>query len=141
MPGGSTIRRLALPASLCLLAGGCGGGAAIGPETVTLQGKIEFTKGGSVARLADHSVAVEFQSVDQPEVKAFGEILEDGTFTMTTQLEESGKPGVVPGAHRVRLNADDSGARFVHPQFLTFEKSGIRVNAPSNGDVILKVWR
>ena len=141
MRGGVCILWLALLISLGPLVFGCGGNSIEGPETVPLNGKIEFTKGGSVAQLADRSIVVEFASIEQPETKAFGAILEDGTFSMTTQVDGSGKPGVVPGTHRVRFNADDSGARFIHPNFLRFETSGITVKAPSEGEVILKVWR
>src|SRR5438105_13582671 len=92
---------------------GCGRAREKGPETVPLKGKVVFTKGGSVKDLSDHSVAVQFECVEKPDMQAFGTILEDGTFTMVTQVGSRGKPGVVPGTHRVRMNTDDSGARFV----------------------------
>jgi hypothetical protein len=104
-----------------------------------LKGKIEFTKGGSAANLS--SVVVEMQSVENPEVKAFGAILDDGTFTMMTQVADKAKEGVVPGTHRVRLNADDSGARYIAPKFLSYETSGLSVKAPSDQEVVLKVWK
>jgi hypothetical protein len=112
-----------------------------GPPTVPLKGKVQFTKGGKVENLANHSIPIEFQSVEQPEVKAFGEILEDGSFEMRTQIGTVGKPGVVAGKHRVRFNADDSAARFIAPKFLSFESSGLTVTAPSDKVVVLEVWR
>ena len=131
---------------LALLAGavflcGCGGEKMEGPPTVPVKGRIEFTKGGKVQDLANNSILVEFQSVEQPEVKAFGEILEDGSFTMSTQADEKGKPGVVAGTHRVRLNADESASRFVSPKFLSHETSGITVNVPTEGELVIKVWK
>jgi hypothetical protein len=120
---------------------GCGGAKVEGPPTVPVKGKIEFTKGGKVEHLADRSIAVEFQSIEQPELKAFGAILDDGSFTMTTQVNEKGKPGVVAGSHRVRLNADESGARFVSPKFLRYETSGIKVKVPPEGELVIKVWK
>src|SRR5262245_49233955 len=92
---------------------GCGGAKVEGPPTVPVTGKVEFTKGGKVQDLANRSIGVAFQSIEQPDVQAFGAILEDGSFTMTTQVDEKGKPGVVAGTHRVKLFADDSADRFV----------------------------
>jgi hypothetical protein len=120
---------------------GCGGETVEGPPTVPVKGKIEFTKGGKVQDLSDQSIVIEFQSIEQPEFKAFGEILEDGSFTLTTQVNEKGKPGVVAGSHRVRLNADESAARFVSPKFLTYETSGITVKVPPDGELVIKVWK
>src|SRR5262245_49606244 len=126
----------ALRVALAVLLGatlfaGCGGEKVKGPPTVPLKGKIEFPKGGNARDLANNSVLVEFQSIDHPEIKAFGEILEDGTFSMTSQIDGKGKPGVISGAHRVRLNADDAAARFLAPKFFRHETSGITVKAPS----------
>jgi hypothetical protein len=135
---GKRAKRLWLAATVVSFIG-CGGEKVEGPPTVPLSGKIEFTKGGKVEDLADRSVIVEFQSVEQPEVKAFGAILEDGSFRMTTQVNEKGKPGVVAGKHRVRLNADDNGARLVSPKFLEYETSGLTVTVPPEGDVVIQV--
>lgn len=121
---------------------GCGSEKVAGPDTVAVTGKVEITKGGGKARdLADRSAAVQFQSVEQPEVTAFGEILEDGTFTMTTQVGGKGKPGVVAGSHRVRLFADESAERFVSPKFFKYETSGITVKIPPDGELVIKVWK
>jgi len=106
-----------------------------------VEGKVEFTKGGNVRDLADRSIVVEFQSVEQPELKAFGAILEDGSFTMTTQVNEKGKPGVLAGSHRVRLNAEESATRFVSGKFLKYETSGITVKIPPEGELVIKVWK
>ncbi len=125
----------------CGLIVGCGGEKVEGPSTVLVKGKIELTKGGQAKDLADRSIVVEFQSVEQPEMKAFGEILEDGTFTMVTQVNEKGKPGVVAGLHRVRLNGDDSAGRVVSSKFLSYETSGITVKVPTEGELVIKVWK
>ena len=63
------------------------------------------------------------------------------SFTMSTQADEKGKPGVVAGTHRVRLNADESASRFVSPKFLSHETSGITVNVPTEGELVIKVWK
>ena len=124
---------------MCLA--GCGAQVPPGPETVPLSGKLVFTKGGKVSDLADHSVAVQFESVEDPQVQAFGTILEDGSFSMVTQLENRGKPGVIPGTHRVRLNADDSSARYVNPKFLNYKTFGTTITAPADKEVVLEVWK
>jgi hypothetical protein len=135
------------PASLLFIGGfilfaGCTAAEAEkGPSTVPLEGRIEFTKGGNVKALADQSVVLQFESVDQPGVVAFGSIMEDGAFIMGTQTDEGGKAGVVPGTHRVRLNADQTSARLVAPQFLSYDKSGIKVTVPTTGELVIKVWR
>src|SRR5262245_55194105 len=130
-----------LSTSYFVLSLGCGGEKLAGPPTVPVKGKVEFTKGGKVQDLANNSILVEFQSVEKPELKAFGEILEDGTFTMNTQLEGKGRPGVVAGTHRVRLNADESASRFVSPKFLKHETSGITVKVPPEGELVIQVWK
>ncbi len=127
---------------LCLgLCCGCGQPKQAGPETAVVKGKVEFTKGGKVQDLANNSIVVEFQSIEHPEIKALGEILEDGTFTMSTQVNEKGKPGVVAGSHKVRLNADESASRFVSVKFLQFATSGITVKVPLDGELVIKVWK
>jgi len=124
-----------------ILFAGCAAKPAEGPETVPLSGKVVFTKGGKVADLADHSIAVQFESVENPQIQAFGTILEDGSFTMVTQFENRGKPGVVPGTHRVRLNADDSSARYVNSKFLNYSTFGKTVKAPVDNELVLDIWK
>jgi len=106
-----------------------------------VQGKVIFTKGGSVVSLAGRSAAIEFESIDQPEVHAYGSIQEDGSFTMATPAGEAGKLGAVAGRHRVRLALDDAAQHLVAPQFLDFQKSGITVKVPSDQPIEIKVWR
>jgi hypothetical protein len=134
------LRALIL-AVLCGLIGACGGEKVEGPPTIPVKGKIEFTKGGNVQELANREITVEFQSVEQPDTQAFGAILDDGSFEMTTQIAGKGKPGVIAGTHRVRLNADESAARFVSPKFLSFQTSGITVKVPPDGELVIKVWK
>lgn len=121
---------------------GCGSSKEVaGPETVPFTGKVVFTKGGSVTSLNSRSGRIEFQSVEQPEVRAYGAIAEDGTFEMATRIGESGKPGVLKGKHRVRLGLDDNAQHLVAPQFLNFERSKLTVEAPSEQPVEIKVWK
>jgi hypothetical protein len=129
---------------ICLFAllSGCGGGGANGgPQTVPVSGKVVFTKGGSVAALADSSATVEFESVDQPGVKAIGGVLEDGSFNMGTLTEEGGKFGAIAGKHRVRLTLDEDRRGLVAPKFLNFATSGITVTVPSDQPIEIQVWK
>jgi len=120
---------------------GCSRTEVGGPPTVPLQGKVVFKKGGDVKALADRSVMVQFESLDQPGVQAFGTIQEDGSLVVATQVEGLAKPGIVPGKHRARINADENSAHLVAPRFLRYETSGWTVTAPSDKEVILEVWR
>jgi len=124
-----------------VLFAGCSEAQPEGPETFPVQGKLVFTKGGEVKTLFDRQALVAFDSVEQAGVRAIGEIQEDGSFTVSTIKEGKGKPGAIAGTHRVRLDLDDSATRFVAPQFLDFQKSGITVKVPSDQPLEIKVWR
>lgn len=121
---------------------GCGEKAPdIGLKTVPVQGKVVFTKGGELKTLFDRQGLIAFESVEQPGVRAIGEIQEDGSFILSTVKDGVSAPGAVEGTHRVRLDLDDSATRFVAPQFLDFQKSGITVKVPSDQPLEIKVWR
>lgn len=131
-------------ASCCLACGllGCGGPpSAEGPPAEDITGRLVFTKGGDIADLYGCQGSVEFQSVERPDVHAFGEIREDGTFKLATLEDGVGRAGVIEGTHRVRLNLDDSAKNLVAPQFLSFERSGITVKVPSEQPIEIKVWK
>src|SRR5687768_17404398 len=76
----------------------------IGLKTVPVQGKVIFTKGGEVKTLYDRQGLVSFESVEQPGVRAIGELQEDGSFTLSTIKDGLSAPGAVEGTHRVRLD-------------------------------------
>lgn len=120
---------------------GCGKSGPAMPATVPVQGRLNFTKGGTVKALADREAAIEFQSVEQPDVFAFGSIQEDGTFTVTTVKDGVGVAGAIPGKHRVRLNLDTAAKALVAPQFLSFDQSKLTVTVPSPGEIVVQVWR
>jgi hypothetical protein len=136
------ITRIAPFVFVTLLAVGCGGSKQEkGPKTAPVRGKIVFTKGGDVKTLADRQARIEFESVDQPGVRAAGMIEADGTFKLATVVEGGGSLGAVPGAHRVRFLLDERDEKYIAPQFLDFRKSGITVNVPSDQPIEIKVWR
>jgi len=115
--------------------------ASNGPKTVPVQGKIVFTKGGDVKSLFNKQARIEFESVEQPGVRAAGAIEEDGSFTVATVTSEGGNVGAVPGTHRVRIELEDNAQKLVAPQFLDFGKSGVKVTVPSDQPIEVKVWR
>lgn len=121
---------------------GCGSTPLPGPETVPVKGRVLFTKNGSLKPLVDRQGAIEFESVDQPGVKAIGDIAEDGSFSLSTLVKGGAKPGAVLGQHRARLFLDESAYPYVAPQFLRFDRSGIVVNvADQQSDVEIQIWR
>lgn len=121
---------------------GCGTKGIEGPSTVPVTGKVVFTKNGNLEPIVDRQGAVEFESVDQPGVKAIGDIQADGTFTVSTLFDGKAKPGAVPGQHRVRLNLDERAQQYVAPQFLQFDRSGIAVTvAEPQSNVEIQIWR
>lgn len=120
---------------------GCSPKQTNGLKTVPVQGKVTFTKGGEVKTLFDRQAMIAFDSVEQPGMRALGEIQEDGSFSLISVKDGISTPGAVEGTHRVRLDLDDSATRFVAPQFLDFQKSGIKVSVPSDQPLEIKVWR
>src|SRR6476659_8199740 len=99
--------------------------------TVPVRGKVEFTKGGAAKSLADRQAMVEFESVEQPGTKAFGEIQDDGSFSLRTNKEGQWKDGAVEGTHRVRINIEEGSANLVNSRFLRYDTSGITIKVPS----------
>jgi hypothetical protein len=131
-----TVRRIALLAGLALWIGCAGSSDA--PPTHPVTGRIHFEH-GDVRQLWDRQGAIQFQSVDQPDVYAFGEIHEDGAFTLTTLKGTEGWPGAIPGKHVGRLNLDEQLQKLVAPKFLDYKKSGIEITVPTSGEVVIKI--
>jgi hypothetical protein len=133
---------VALSAVLGITICGCGKSTPInGPKTIPVRGKVIFTRGGTIKSLADKQARIELESVDQPGVRAAGTIQEDGAFEVATVTSEGGSNGAVPGAHRVRIDLDDSAQKLLAPQFLDFGKSGITITLPSDQPVEVRIWR
>lgn len=141
MVSGKFTEVIALCSLIAVLVGCSGSGAAKGPKTEAVSGKVIFTKGGDVKTLFDRQARIEFESVDQPGVRAAGMIESDGSFKVATVVEGGGSLGAVPGTHRVRFLLDERDEKFVAPQFLDFKKSGITVTVPSSQQIEIKVWR
>src|SRR5438552_2327970 len=72
-----------------------------GPATVPVEGKVVFARGGDVKSLYNKQGTIEFESVDQADVKAYGAIQEDGSFKLASVNASGGtSEGAVQGAHR-----------------------------------------
>jgi len=114
---------------------GCGPRA---PKTYPVTGKVVLKGGGKLKGLA-----VEFQSVTDPDVRALGDINPDtGAFKMVSVLLNRGKEGVVEGEHRVRVfNPLNEKSKAVHPKFQRFETSEITVTVPTDKELVIEVLR
>jgi hypothetical protein len=144
MSRGSGVLLLA-PVWLALGALGCGGAKA--PDVHPVKGKVVFDK-GDVQKLV--GATVEFESVADPLIHAYGPIQEGGVFAMSTQTKGVAQIGAVPGEHRVRIifevNEDDDNPKkrpppIVHPRFTRFKDSGLKCTVPMEGELILNVSR
>jgi hypothetical protein len=137
---GAAVALFAMSAAL-LLSGCAKQKVRSGPKTVPVRGKVMFTKGGDVKALFNKQARIEFESIEQPGVRAAGAIEEDGSFVVATITPEGGSIGAVPGTHRVRLDLEENAQKLVAPQFLDFMKSGLKVTVPSEAPIEIKVWR
>lgn len=125
-----------MAAMACAAGAGCQPGYS-GPPTVPVKGRVAFVDGGEIKALHDRQCAVVFNSVDEPEVLAYGEIEQDGTFTLATVKDRKSRPGAVAGMHRVRLQLDDGTEQFVAARFGKFETSGLTVKVPSDEEIVI----
>jgi hypothetical protein len=122
---------------------GCGGPK--GPDVHPVKGKVVFDK-GDLQKLV--GATVEFESVKDPLIHAYGNIEEGGLFSMSTQAKGVAQVGAVPGEHRVRIifevNDDDNPKRpppVVNPRFTRFKDSGLKCTVPMEGELVLTVSR
>jgi hypothetical protein len=133
---------LAVAAIVLLPLAGCNSAPA-GPPTHPVRGRIEFVRGGTVEQLNNVQATIVFQSVEDPSLRAYGEILEDGTFSLGSTKEgvPLSQPGVVAGEYRGWLAIDEEHRHLVAPEFLRAEGSNISFTAPAAEEVVVKVWR
>jgi hypothetical protein len=133
---------VAITASLFLFSTGC---TKAGPKTYAVKGQLEVT-GGDLKALAGHTVEVALDS--DPQVRAAGQIQDDGSFTLESLQRGTILKGAAEGTYKARivLADDDIAARNVaakslHPRYLQFDKSGLSLEVPAAQVVSLKVTR
>lgn len=114
------------------------------PKTYPVSGKIEMPPGSDIKGLVGQTL--EFQSVSEPNTRAYAEIQADGAFTLSTWREGVSLPGAIEGTHKGRIilevHDDDDRPRKrlpIDPKFTRFESSGWQITVPVNEEVILKV--
>ncbi|HJZ53863.1 MAG TPA: hypothetical protein VKE74_02835 [Gemmataceae bacterium] len=135
----------ALGAGLVLLAG-CRGESGV--KTYPVTGKV-IVKNGDVARLAGGFVRLE--SVADPNVKAVGEIQEDGSFGLGSFVQDRPLTGVPEGEYRARVEprpqdeADEGSPAVVRkgdllPKYRDFGTSGLKYTiAPGENTITVEV--
>ena len=126
---------------------GCEGG---GPKTHPVRGRVELA-GGDVKALAGETVEVEAEG--SPGVRASGPIGEDGTFELGGVYEGQSRMGAAEGKYRARIILDGVDPPTgktplrsrkplpVNVRYLKFDTSGLTVDVPAAGEVVLKVSR
>lgn len=128
----------AVLAALLLGIFGCGSG---GPKTYPIQGNVTL-EGNDVALLAGSHV--EAALLNDPTLRASGIIEPDGTFRLETRHEGAIVRGAREGKYSVRIVLSDDdrnilkqAARAVAPRFFDFKTSGLTLDVPATGSVVL----
>jgi hypothetical protein len=134
--------RLFLLGPLMLFATGCG---SSGPVTHPVKGQVQLA-GGDAALLAGHSLEIALES--DPTVRAYGEIQDDGTFSLETLHAGEIKRGAFEGKYvaRVVLEDDDPDrarqiTAAIDPRVLDFKTSGLSLHVPAADTVTLPIKR
>ncbi|MCI0684156.1 MAG: hypothetical protein L0Y71_18765 [Gemmataceae bacterium] len=140
---GRTVALVLAVAALALLAAGCGQG---GPRTYPVAGKVVFKgKPGNMRHLI--GAKVRLQSTSDPSIVAVGAIEDDGSFSLGTTMDKKSLSGVPAGAYKARLEprrSDDPDAPPVVPfaaKYLDYDKSGLTVTVPADGEIVIEVER
>lgn len=118
-------------------------GCGRGPKTYPVKGIVELTN-GEVTLLAGSQV--ELASLDDPAIRASGEIRADGSFKLQTLHNGDTIGGARLGNYQARIIlADDDQANLrrasqaVAPRFRDFKTSGLTVTVPAGEVVTLTV--
>jgi hypothetical protein len=127
--------------ALAVLAAGCGGG---GLKTYPVRGKVVLAD-GDVSILADSYVEAALES--NTNVRASGRLRPDGTFELQTLRDGAVRNGAEAGTYVVRISLEEEGSRdvqkrrqaAVHPRFLDPKQSGLKIEVPPPGEVVLTV--
>jgi hypothetical protein len=136
------VLALAITASLFVLSTGC---SKAGPKTYPVKGRIDVAA-SDLKALAGHTVELALES--DPQIRAAGQINDDGSFAVETLYGGRVLPGATEGTYRARIVlADDDiaskklAARSLHPRYFQFDKSGLAIQVPAAEVVSLRVTR
>jgi hypothetical protein len=112
-------------------------------EGTAVRGKVVYKGKGNVGVLAAGKVRL--RSDANPELVVFGTIEEDGSFVLGASAPGKSPGGVPAGEYKARIEPPDNDEGrplpVVHPKYLDFNRSGLRVTVPPPGEVILEVER
>ena len=107
------------------------------------QGKVEL-EAGDVKNLAGSHI--EAVHVNDPTVRASGEIQADGSFKLQALREGKVEDKLPPGDYQARILLTDNdpqaarqAAKVVPSRYLRFDSSDLTFQVPSNGEVTLKL--
>jgi len=131
-----------LAAMILLAIAGC---SESGPTTHHVKGQVRLAE-QEAKFLAGHTV--EAALVTDPLVRAYGEIQDDGSFSLETYRDGAVHKGVLGGKYLVRvvLSDDDAerrrqAAQAIDPRYFDFNASGWTIDAPTDEIVSLNLIR
>lgn len=131
-----------LVVALLIIGIGCG---PPGPKTYPVKGRVVY-KDGDVKELLYYQVQLE--SEPDGKQKAVGEIEEDGSFSLMSNVEGQGRTGAPEGSYRARIlppsdreNAQKEARKLLHPRYLSFATSGLKVAVPSGSELALELQK
>ena len=139
----NNLKQLGLAAAVALLVvSGCG---FFGPTVHPVKGKVELASGNASVLAGSH---VEAALENNHNVRASGEIKEDGIFSLVTLQGSTLRKGALEGNYKVRIVLSDEVSdnqrmqrAAVDPRFLSYATSGLLVQVPTDGDFTLQVAR
>ncbi len=130
---------VAWAAAVVLAGAGCRGAAGV-PKTYPVKGTVVL-KGADARQLRGGYVRL--QGVADPNLKAVGEIEEDGSFVLGTSFDGKPLAGVREGEYRILIEppaAEEETSRprgNLHPRYWRFETSGLKCTVTPEQENVL----
>ena len=136
------VLAVVITATLFLASTGCN---RAGTKTYPVRGKIEAA-GSDTRALSGHTVELALET--NPQIRAAGQIQDDGSFVVETLHGGLVLPGAAEGKYQARIVLSDDDiagkklvAKSLHPRYFQFDKSGLAIQVPAAEVVSLKVTR
>lgn len=143
------MKRLHRASFLCLwlgFAAGCGSSPPPEPpvKLFPVKGKLAYKDQSNVGRLERGEVWL--QSKSDPAVRGVGQVGDDGSFAIASQFSDKGFSGVPAGDYKVCIQPplDEDRApqtNLLDSKYLDFNRSGLVVSVPVEGDLTFEVER